>query len=195
MSAPFVGPRLVLASGSPRRLALLRSVGLDPEVRPADVDETPAVAENPQEYVRRLAAAKAAAVVRDGELVLAADTTVEIGGEILGKPVDDSDLRRMLAVLSGATHRVHTAIHVIGPLGAADDSRSVTVTSSVTFVDLDDELIEWYVGRGESADKAGGYALQGAGGALVSRVEGSVSNIVGLPLAETMALLRRSSAR
>lgn len=189
MSAALVGRPLVLASGSPRRLRLLHSVGLDPEVRPAGVDEAVHAGEAPDDYVRRLAAAKAAAVVQDGELVLAADTTVEIDGEILGKPTGDADLRRMLTLLSGATHRVHTGVNVIGPSGVT----GAVVTSSVSFVDLDDELVEWYVERRESADKAGGYALQGAGGALVSRVEGSVSNVVGLPLAEALALLRRAA--
>ena len=182
-----VAARLVLASGSPRRAALLRSVGLDPVVRPADVDETPRPDESPELYVRRLSAAKAGAVARAGDIVLAADTTVEIHGEILGKPTDEADLRRMLALLSGTTHRVHTGVTVLDPGGEL----TRVVTSSVTFVRLDDALVDWYVARGESADKAGGYAVQGAGAALVRRVDGSVSNIVGLPLAEALAMLRR----
>jgi septum formation protein len=191
-----VTARLVLASGSPRRAALLRSIGLAPEVRPAEVDETPRRDEAPERYVRRLSTAKAGAVARDGEIVLAADTTVEIHGEILGKPTDEHDLRRMLTLLSGATHRVHTGVTVLGRRdrghrGDGDVELTRVITSSVTFVELDDPLVDWYVARGESADKAGGYALQGAGAALVRTVEGSVTNVIGLPLAETLAMLRR----
>jgi septum formation protein len=188
-----VTARLVLASGSPRRAALLRSIGLDPKVRPAEVDETPRRDEAPERYVRRLSRAKAGAVARDGEIVLAADTTVEIHGEILGKPTDEHDLRRMLTLLSGATHRVHTGVTVLGRGDRGDGDVELTrvITSSVTFVELDDPLVDWYVARGESADKAGGYALQGAGAALVRTVEGSVTNVIGLPLAETLAMLRR----
>lgn len=185
---------LVLASSSPRRATLLRSVGLDPEIRPAHVDETPRHDESPEEYVGRLSAAKARAVARSGEIVLAADTTVEIHGEILGKPTDEADLRRMLALLSSATHRVHTGVTVLAAPGDQGDpgpELTRVITSSVTFVELDPPMVDWYVARGESADKAGGYALQGAGAALVRTVDGSVSNVIGLPLAEALAMLRR----
>jgi nucleoside triphosphate pyrophosphatase len=181
------GTRLVLASASPRRAHLLRSVGLDPEVRPADLDETVRPGEPPARYVRRLSLAKAAAVARPGELVLAADTTVEVGGEILGKPADETDLRRMLGLLSGVTHRVHTGVSVTARTGG---TRTDVVTTEVTFVELDGPTTEWYVAHGESVDKAGGYALQGAGAALVAGVRGSVTNVIGLPLAESLALLR-----
>jgi septum formation protein len=181
------GTRLVLASASPRRAQLLRSVGLDPEVRPADLDEAVRRGESPARYVRRLSLDKAAAVARPGELVLAADTTVEVGGEILGKPADEADLRRMLGLLSGITHRVHTGVSVTAPTGG---TRSDVVTTEVTFVELDGPTTDWYVAHGESVDKAGGYAMQGAGAALVARVDGSVTNVIGLPLAESLALLR-----
>ncbi len=182
---------LVLASSSPRRATLLRSVGLDPEIRPAQVDETPRHDESPEEYVGRLSVAKARAVARAGEIVLAADTTVEIHGEILGKPTDEADLRRMLALLSGATHRVHTGVTVLAAPGTAGSALTRVITSAVTFVELDEPMVDWYVARGESVDKAGGYALQGAGAALVRTVDGSVSNVIGLPLAEALAMLRR----
>lgn len=176
---------LVLASASPRRRELLQSVGLDFEIRPPDIDESVLPDESPTAYVRRLSAEKAAALARPGETVIAADTTVEIGGTILGKPVDAADARWMLGALSGATHLVHTGVTVLR------DGRIETrvVTTLVTFVELTAEAIDWYVGTGEPMDKAGGYAMQGAGGALVSRIDGSVSNVIGLPLAETLEML------
>jgi septum formation protein len=181
----LAGRRLVLASASPRRHDLFRSVGLDFEVRPADIDESVAPGEDPIAYVRRLSREKAAAVARDGELVVAADTTVEVDGLILGKPIDAADARRMLSLLSARTHRVHTGVTV--HRGTAVDT--IVVSPAVTFVALDGATIDWYVGTGEPMDKAGGYAMQGAGGGLVERIDGSVSNVIGLPLAETLALL------
>ncbi len=182
----LAGRRLVLASASPRRRDLLRSIGVDFEVRPADIDESVLPAEDPIAYVRRLSVEKSAAVARAGELVVAADTTVEVDGLILAKPVDAADARRMLALLSARTHQVHTGVTV------RRDSllRTIAVTTAVTFVTLDEVTVEWYVGTGEPMDKAGGYAMQGAGGALVGRIEGSVSNVIGLPLAETLDVLR-----
>ena len=180
------GVRLVLASSSPRRRDLLASVGLVPEVRPAGIDETLLAGEHPVAYVRRLASGKAAAVARhDGEVVLAADTTVELDGTILGKPSDDADAARMLRALSGRTHRVHSGVSVVTATGAT----TIDVTTSVTFVELDDEAIAWYVATAEPWDKAGAYAIQGAGAAIVARVAGSVTNVIGLPLAETLTLL------
>jgi nucleoside triphosphate pyrophosphatase len=177
--------RVVLASASPRRHDLLRSVGLDFEVRPADIDESVAPAEDPIAYVRRLSREKAVAVAREGELVIAADTTVEVDGLILGKPIDAADARRMLALLSGRAHVVHTGVTV-----RSDTTLdTIAVSTTVTFVVLDDATIDWYVGTGEPMDKAGAYAMQGAGGALVERIDGSVSNVIGLPLAETLELI------
>ena len=178
--------RLVLASGSPRRAQLLARLDLHPEVRPPDVDETPHPDETPEAMVTRLAGRKAAAVARDGEVVVAADTVVVSDGQGLGKPVDDADAEAMLRRLSGRTHHVVTGVCVLrGPLAAA-----TRVTTAVTFRPLTDAEVAWYVATGEPAGKAGGYALQGAGAALVDRVEGSDTNVIGLPLAETVGLLR-----
>jgi septum formation protein len=174
---------LVLASGSPRRSELLARLGVPFDVVPADVDETPLTGERPLELVRRLAVAKAAAV--DGDPVLAADTTVEVDGEILGKPVDADDARRMLARLSGRSHRVHTGVAV----RRGGQVEVEVCTTIVTFVPLTGASIDWYLSTGEPFDKAGAYAVQGAGGVFVETIQGSVSNVVGLPLATVARLL------
>jgi septum formation protein len=176
---------LVLASASPRRRDLLARLGLDFRVVPADVDERPHPDETPEVLVRRLAETKAAAV--DGDPVLAADTVVEIDGIVLGKPVDAADARRMLSLLSGRTHRVCTGVAV--RTGAGQEV--AVITTEVRFVALDDAAIEWYLATGEPFDKAGAYAIQGAAGAFVDSVHGSVSNVVGLPLATVTAMLGR----
>lgn len=178
--------RLVLASGSPRRRQLLESVGLEFEIRPADIDETPHVGESPVDYVRRLSIEKSAAVAASNEILLAADTTVEVDGTILAKPGDRDDARRMLRLLSGRDHRCHTGVTVRVDRHVA----TRVVTTTVWFVDLDDATIDWYVGTGEADDKAGAYGLQGVAGAFVERVDGSVTNVIGLPLAESIAMLR-----
>ena len=190
MTAPR---RLVLASASPRRRQLLASIGLTFDVSPADVDETEFPGEPPIAYVERIAAMKARAVVSrthgpelEHEVVLAADTTVDVDGEILAKPLDDDDARRMLRRLSGRTHRVHTT--VFG--WSVDGEHAVTVTTDVTFARLGEHDIEWYLSMREHLDKAGSYGMQGAGGALVQRIDGSPSNVIGLPLAETIGVLR-----
>ena len=176
----------MLASASPRRADLLDSANLDFEVRPADIDESVVLGESPIAYVRRLSIAKAAAIaIVPGEIVIAADTTVEIGGEILGKPIDDDDARRMLRLLGGTAHNVHTGVSIRD----AHQTRTVVVTTIVDFVDLDDAAIDAYIATGEPFDKAGGYAIQGAGGRLVSGLDGSVSNVIGLPMEETLELL------
>jgi septum formation protein len=191
-------PRLVLASGSPRRRELLARLGLAPVVRPTDIDETPLPDEDPIALVRRLAAGKAragsagpagAAGVEgrgDTEVVLAADTVVVLGAEVLGKPRDASDAAAMLRALSGRTHEVTTGVAVRSPAG----ERVIHVTTAVTFRPLLDTEVGWYVATGEPLDKAGAYGLQGAGAVLVERVEGSDTNVIGLPLAETVELLR-----
>lgn len=181
--------RLVLASGSPRRKMLLESAGLDFDVVPADIDETPLDGESPTEYVLRVAAEKAEEVGGPDRVVLAADTTVEAEGRILAKPVDDVDARRMLRLLSGNVHRVHTGIAVA--VGGSIQQR--LVTTAVHFVDLTPEVIDWYVATGEPHDKAGAYAIQGRAAAFVESVHGSVTNVVGLPLAETLDLLRSTT--
>lgn len=182
---------LVLASGSPRRLELLRGLDLTFSVVPADIDEAEHPRERPAEYVHRVAHDKVVAVVTAlgspaDTCVLGADTTVDVDGSILAKPADDDDARRMLTLLSGRTHQVHTAV-VAWHAGVA---HAVTVTTDVTFATLDAAEIDWYLSLGEHGDKAGGYGMQGAGGALVTRISGSPSNVIGLPLAETVALLR-----
>ena len=184
---------LVLASASPRRRHLLRQLAIPFEIVPAELDETPEPGEEPVDHVRRLAEAKASAVasrVEPGQVVLAADTTVELAGSIVGKPTDEADARVVLRALSGRTHQVHTAVVVTiaGP-DPADSPGSALVTTSVTFRDLSADEIAAYVATGEPLDKAGAYGIQGKGAALVARVEGSVSNVVGLPMAQTAALL------
>jgi septum formation protein len=138
--------------------------------------------------VLRVAREKARAV--EGELVLAADTAVVLGGDVLGKPVDADDARRMLRALSGTVHEVLTAVCVRRASDAAE--LDTVVATRVRFAPLSPGAIEWYVGTGEPLDKAGAYAIQGSGGAFVLSVDGSVSNVVGLPLAETAELLRRA---
>ncbi len=179
--------RLVLASGSPRRQELLARLGIGFSVVVPDVDETPHPDEAPATMVRRLATDKAAAVaaISDGAVVIGADTTVALDGEIFGKPVDDDDARRMLRRLSGRAHHVHTGVVV-----RADD-REVTevVTTAVVIAPLGASTIEWYLATGEPFDKAGAYAIQGHGALFVEGVRGSVSNVVGLPLTTVVRLL------
>ena len=183
-------PRLVLASGSPRRADLLARLGLDPEIRPAAVDETPLAGEPPLALVIRLADAKARAVQDPtaDEVVLAADTMVVLDDEALGKPRDDAEAAGMLRRLSGRTHEVLTALAVI----RGQRRHATTVTTGVRFRPLTDTEVAWYLATGEPRDKAGAYALQGAGAALVDHLDGSDTNVIGLPLAATVQLLRRA---
>lgn len=197
-----MNPHLVLASASPRRAELLARLGLHPEVRPADVDETVRDGEAPGDTVVRLARAKARAgqaaggvTARDAGprgsrardvVVLAADTEVVLDGRVLGKPADRDDAARMLRGLSGRQHEVTTGLAVARAERVATDR----VTTVVRFRPLTDAEIDWYLASGEPDGKAGGYALQGAGAALVERIEGSDTNVIGLPLAETVTLLR-----
>jgi septum formation protein len=177
---------LTLASQSPRRRELLAGLGIPVVVRPACTDERPLPGEPPPEYVRRVAAEKTEVV--DGEVVLGADTAVVLGDRILGKPENAEDARNMLRQLSGRSHTVLTGVCVRRRGGPVAES---VVASQVHFAPLSDAAIDWYVGTGEPLDKAGAYAVQGAGGAFVREISGSVSNVVGLPLAETLELLRR----
>lgn len=178
---------LILASRSPRRIELLARIGLQPLVDPADIDETPHAGENPVTYVERLARQKAEAVhLRySNDTVLAADTTIDIGGQILGQPVDEHEARQMLRLLSARTHRVHTGVALCGP----DGVQSLVVTSLVTFHPITDETLEWYLETGEWQGKAGSYAIQGLGSTLVEGFRGSLTNIIGLPLRETARLV------
>lgn len=182
---------LVLASQSPRRQELLRNLGLTFRVHPADVDESYDEGEDPRAYVERIALDKADKVAheldRDGSVcVLAADTTVDLDGDILAKPADDDDARRMLRAMSGRVHRVHTA--VVG--WTARDIVANVVTTHVMFAELTDERIEWYLSMGEHLDKAGAYGMQSAGASLVQRIDGSPSNVIGLPLVATVEILQ-----
>lgn len=179
---------VVLASRSPRRIELLKQLVADFTVVPADLDERPHASEDPVSYVKRLALEKARAVYtvsNSHAVVIGADTTVDLDGHIFGQPVDDDDARHMLRRLSGATHQVHTGVAVVSATGEQVE----VVSSSVTFLDLQPEMLEWYIGTGESAGKAGSYAIQGHGSALVATSSGSMSNIIGLPLEETARLL------
>lgn len=195
MSQPAPRPRLVLASGSPRRLALLAQMGLDPDaVIPADLDETPRRSELPRALARRLAAEKAAAAAAVAAkraelgrcLTLAADTVVCVGRRILPKCEVSEEAAACLRLLSGRAHRVYTAVTLISEAGIP---RHRLVEARVRFKRLSREEIDAYVGSGEWRGKAGGYAIQGLAGAFVLRLIGSYSAVVGLPLAETAALL------
>jgi septum formation protein len=203
------GRRLILASASPRRAELLRSVGLEFEVMPADIDESARPGELPSDYVARLSQEKAEVITEmiaemtagrldDRAVIVAADTTVDVDGQILEKPVDDDDARRMLRLLSGRVHLVHTGVTVLSlSSGSASGSglpasRTQVVETGVRFVELTDHTIDWYLATGEHLGKAGAYGIQGAAGAFVERIDGSVTNVIGLPLAETTALLGRS---
>lgn len=172
----------VLASGSPRRKDLLAQLGLKFTVTPANIDESLHPGEQPAGYVERLAKAKAAAV--PGDIVLAADTTVAAGAEILGKPADAADARRMLGLLSGREHSVFT--------GIATKTASRVVQTRVWFKRLTPAEIGWYVSTPEPYDKAGGYAVQGLAAAFIERLDGSPTNVIGLPLPETLELLARA---
>jgi septum formation protein len=181
--------RLTLASASPRRAELLRAAGFEFDVVPADVDETPAAGEDPMQYVLRVARDKASTIQgargEAGALILSADTVVVANGEILGKPRDSDDAGRMLRLLSARAHDVHTAVVI--RRGAAE--RSQVVTTRVWFQPLDASEISWYVASGEPEGKAGAYAIQGRAARYIERIEGSWSNVVGLPVAAVYQLL------
>lgn len=189
---------LVLGSGSPRRKEILESLGIPHVVLQPDVDETPRPGEAPDAYLRRIVLAKLEAVTRrvDGEPtlraagVLAADTSVICEGDILGKPVDLADARRMVARLAGRAHEVHTRF-AVKAAGIAGAPHAETVITRVYFRSLEPGEIDGYSDSGEGMDKAGAYAVQGRGAGLVSRIEGSYTNVVGLPACEVVVALRR----
>lgn len=182
-------PRLVLASASPRRLDLLRQIGLTPDaVEAADLDEAPLPHETPRQLALRLAAAKAAHVAARAPdaYVLGADTVVAVGRRVLPKAEDDSEVRDCLRLLSGRAHRVLTGVAVAAPGGRV---ASRLVESRLHFKRLGDADIAAYLACGEGIGKAGGYAIQGHAGAMVISLQGSYSGVVGLPLYETANLL------
>lgn len=186
-------PRLVLASASPRRLDILRQLGLEPEVRPADVDEAMLPAEDPAAHVRRLAREKAERVVRDlpGALVVAGDTVVVRDGVVLGKPTTATEAVAMLESLAGRAHEVFSGLAIAGSSGTVD---AVTRTV-VRFRHFDRDLATRYVRTGEPMDKAGAYGIQGLGAALVEEVSGDYYSIVGLPVPTLMNLLEQCGWR
>lgn len=179
--------KLVLGSGSPRRLELLAQLGVTPdEIRPPDIYETPLKAELPRPYCQRMAREKAAAVTAgDGEIVLCADTTVALGRRILGKPADAGEAAEFLYALSGRRHRVITAIAVKaqGLIWERD------VVTAVQMKRLSDDEVNGYLATGDWQGKAGGYAIQGPAGAFIPWISGSFSAVMGLPVAETAHLL------
>jgi septum formation protein len=185
-----VTTNLILASASPRRLELLRRVGYSPEVVPADVDEGVAPGESVAQYVERVAGAKAECIAaqRPGSWVLAADTTVELDGRALGKPDDAAHAAEMLRSLAGKAHSVSTVVVLRGPGGVAETERSRT---EVVFRALAEREIEQYLESGEWRGKAGAYAIQGIAAAFVPEVRGCITNVIGLPLSQTVGLLRR----
>ncbi|MCD0420399.1 MAG: Maf-like protein [Rhodopseudomonas sp.] len=188
-------PKLVLASGSPRRLALLNQAGISPDaLRPADVDETPIRGELPRACANRLARAKAEAALQSiqldddlrGSYLLTADTVVAVGRRILPKAELTDEAAQCLRLLSGRNHRVYTAVCLVTPKEAF---RQRLVETRVRFRRLTEEDISGYVDSGEWRGKAGGYAVQGIAGSFVVKLVGSYTNVVGLPLYETLALL------
>ena len=185
---PLIRP-LVLASASPRRLDLLRQVGIEPTaIDPAHLDETPRPHEQPRAYALRMAEAKLAIVAarHPGALVLAADSVVAVGRRILPKAESEAEARRCLALLSGRRNKVLGAIAA----GAHGKTKTRLVETAVRFKRLERSEIEDYLQSGEWKGKAGGYAIQGRAASFVSFISGSYSNVVGLPLFETAALLR-----
>lgn len=187
---------LVLASASPRRLAILGQVGIEPDaLRPTSIDESPRDAEPPRAYVRRIAKSKAKAALKfideepelAGSFILSADTIVAVGRRILIKPELVEEAASMLNLLSGRSHRVYTAVCLLTP---ERKFRERIVETRVRFKHLSPEEIDCYLVSNEWRDKAGGYAIQGMAGAFVERLVGSYTNVVGLPLTEVIKMLR-----
>jgi len=181
-------PKLILASGSPRRAEILRSVGWEFEKHSADIDETERAGENPAHYVQRLAKEKAETVAANykNEMVLGADTTVVIDGFIIGKPKDLEDARRMLKLLSGRTHEVLTGVALV----KNDKIRVGLQSTKVKFAEMSDAEINFLAEKGEPLDKAGGYAVQAQAALFIEEIEGDYWNVVGLPVNLVYELLK-----
>jgi septum formation protein len=184
--------RFILASQSPRRRELLASIGLDFDVLPSAIPEVRGEGESPEEYVARLSREKAAVIAEKhpSRWVIAADTTVLLGEQLLEKPLDAEDAKRMLAVIAGNTHVVYTGVTLLNLERHHRDTR--VAESEVRMLPLTVDDIEWYVSTGEPLDKAGAYAVQGAGAMFIDSIHGSYTNVVGLPLALLFQMLRRA---
>jgi septum formation protein len=182
--------KFILASSSPRRRELLASIGLDFEVRPSHVPEVHEPGEAPAEYVARLSRDKAHALASANreDWVIAADTTVVLGDQLLEKPVDADDAARMLTTIAGRTHVVYTGVTLENISREWKDTR--VAATEVTMLPLSAADIQWYVATGEPLDKAGAYAAQGVGGMFIEAIRGSYTNVVGLPLATLFQMLR-----
>ena len=187
--------RLLLASQSPRRAEILRAVGWPFETFSVEIDESTRAGESPESYVERLALGKAEAAVRErnAPLVLGADTTVVVGGEILGKPASESDARDMLRRLNDRWHEVLTGVALVARNVEGDTRRSVAhERTRVRFGLMSEREIDWYVNTGEPADKAGAYAIQGRAALFIEEIEGDYWNIVGLPIRLVYKLMQES---
>jgi len=180
-------PRIVLASASPRRAELLRQIGIPFAVRSAGIDETVVSGETPSAYVQRMALEKSAAVAAPGCITISADTVVVKDDNILGKPTDEANAVAMLGLLADGWHQVCTAVAVTD----GDTTAVELVTTRVCFRAIDEDEARAYWRTGEPQDKAGGYGIQGIGSIFASKIEGSYSAVVGLPLTETERLLKR----
>jgi septum formation protein len=184
--------KFILASASPRRRELLKSIGLEFDVIPSHIPEVRAAGEAPEEYVARLSREKANAIAEQhpGSWIIAADTTVLMGDELLEKPADGKDAERMLAAIAGKTHTVYSGVTLLNREGGHHDTR--VAESEVRMLPLEPRDIAWYVATGEPLDKAGAYAIQGIGSMFIDSVHGSFTNVVGLPLALLFQMLRKA---
>lgn len=184
--------KLILASSSPRRRELLASIGLDFEVIPSNVPEERQRGEAPEEYVARLSREKAEAIAAQhgDRWIIAADTTVLLGDQLLEKPVDRADAARMLGTISGQTHTVYSGVTLLNMERQYRDTR--VAETEVRILRLSPEDIDWYVASGEPLDKAGAYAAQGIGAIFIDSIHGSYTNVVGLPLALLFQMLRKA---
>jgi len=172
-------PDFILASGSPRRRQMLDALGLDYRIQPAGIEEIPRVGETPEAFALRAAVEKAEDVARRTDLpVLGSDTVVTLDGEILGKPRDPDDARKMLRRLSGRTHVVHTAMALAG----GGKVYTLLDSTAVAFTPIPENIIDWYLAIGEAVDKAGSYAVQGAGGFFIASIKGAPQTVIGLPM-------------
>jgi septum formation protein len=188
-------PKIILASGSPRRAEILRTVGWPFEVMPPDIDETRRTNEDALTYVQRLARSKAEAVAQRAasSLIVAADTTVVIDEQILEKPMDQNDAGRMLRKLSGAWHQVITGVALID--GETSQIQVACETTEVKFATMSRDEVDWYASSGEPMDKAGAYAIQGLGARFIERIRGDYFNVMGLPVRLLYVMVQEFSGR